>query len=107
MQIFVAGSTFAVQATLKTDAETVDATRYVVMAQLHSADSLSLIAKLSVEWVNPAAGVFNLTYRGDTSAWPAGKARIDVEVTDAEGNVAYSTPEFFRIDRPPMNVFTD
>lgn len=105
MQIFVGGSTFAIQAQLLNDGAAVDATGYVARAQVHTSDGGTLIAGLNVQWVNPRAGVFNLTYAGDTYEWPAGKARIDVELLDNSGNIAVSTPELFRIDSPPTNVF--
>ena len=101
MQVFVKGSTFRLQAGLKTDGVEVDATGYVVRASVSTADGQTPISALNVAWVNPGGGLFQLQYPGSTADWPACKARIDIEMTDTSGNVAYSTPEFFRIDNPP------
>lgn len=101
MQVFVKGSTFRLQAGLKEDGAEVDATGYIARASISTADGQTLIALLNVAWTDPVNGIFQLQYTGPTLDWPAGRARIDIEMSDSKGNIAYSTPEFFRIDNPP------
>lgn len=100
---FVQGTTFRVAGSFQLDGASTDMTNWAVNAAIHDAAGETLIANLTATFLDAANGVVQLT-AGSTSAWPAGKARIDVAVRDPQGNQYVSTPDYFRIIDTPLPV---
>lgn len=98
---FVQGSTFSVGGAFQLDGDPVDMTGWSIVAQVHDASGVKLIADLTATWLDPTKGAIQLS-ASDTSGWTPGKARIDVAVRDFNGNQYVSQPDFFRIIDTPL-----
>jgi hypothetical protein len=79
------GDTFLYDAALKETATgpAIDITDWVIAAQIRAVD-LTLIEDITVTVTDAAQGEYEL-YVADTTTWPIGKARMDVQYTDNTG----------------------
>lgn len=100
---FVQGSTFQVVGQFQLDGAPVDMTGWSVSAQIHDATGTNLIANLTTGWVDQTTGTMQLNASG-TSAWPVGKARIDVVARDPLANQYVSMADYFRVIDTPLPV---
>lgn len=100
---FVQGSTFQVLGSFQLDGAPVDMTNWSVMAQIHDATGVTLIAALTPTWIDPVTGLLQLG-AANTATWPVGKARIDIAVSDPSGNRYVSPADFFRVIDTPLPV---
>lgn len=100
---FVQGSTFQVMGGFQLCGAPIDMTNWSVVAQIHDSAGKTLIANLSVSWIDPTTGTLQLSATA-TSVWPVGKARIDVSARDPQGNQYVSLADYFRIIDTPLPV---
>ncbi|MBB2999640.1 hypothetical protein FHX57_001971 [Paraburkholderia tropica] len=98
---FIRGSTFQLVGQFQLDGLEVDCTGWTLVAKVHDFTGTTLIADLSVTWIDQPSGLAQLN-AGDTSSWPVCKARIDIATTDDSGDSRASEPEYFRIGESPV-----
>jgi len=94
-------ATFQLSGGLQFDGVPYDFTGWGLLANVYNTNGTVLIANLTVNWIDQTKGLLTLSYP-DTSAWPVGKARIDVQATAANGEIILSPPEYFRIGESPI-----
>ncbi|BEU21560.1 hypothetical protein [Paraburkholderia sp. 22B1P] len=100
---FVQGSTFQVVGQFQLCGAPIDMTNWSITAQIHDATGKTLISNLSTSWIDSTTGTLQLN-ASSTSAWPVGKARIDVSARDPSGNQYVSMADYFRVIDTPLPV---
>lgn len=96
------GDTFELVANLRAvvnGVEITDFTGYVVESQVRDPRG-SLIATLTVTWIDQEAGVAMLAAPASTAAWPETTANMNVRITTAGGKKISSDSIFFEIEEP-------
>lgn len=96
------GATFQLAGSLQKDGVPGDFTNWVLTATLYDAAGNASISPLTVTWLDPTIGAFMLTV-ASTSAWSAGKARIDFRLVTPTGDVVLGPPAYLRIAQSPMS----
>ena len=85
------GDTFIVEAALTRDGKPQDLAGWSIRSQVRRGNKL--VAELSVEYVDRAAGAYRLLAPGGTAEWPVDMLRSDIEYTMPSGQIA-STETF-------------
>ena len=96
------GETFKLAGTLQQNGAPADFTGWTFSANLYDRTGGTLIAPLTVTWVDQTQGLLAMT-APSTSTWPAGKARIDSKLTDPDGNIILGPPCYVRIEQSPVS----
>ncbi|MBN9093917.1 hypothetical protein [Pandoraea pnomenusa] len=96
------GSTFNLAGTLQKDGAPGDFTGWGMSANLYDATGSTLIAALTVTWIDQTKGLLTLS-APDTSTWAAQKARIDTRIVSPTGDVVLGPPAFLRIAQSPLS----
>lgn len=95
------GATFQLVGALQQDGAAADFTGWSLTANLYDQSGSALIAPLTVAWADQTKGLFILS-APSTSAWPAGKARIDSKLVTPVGDVIKGPPTYLRIAQSPV-----
>jgi hypothetical protein len=102
MYVHYRGTTFQFVGSLQNDGAAQDLTNATVIANVYDPTGTTLIANLTTTILDPATGgLLGISYP-NTSAWPVGKARIDVVITLNNGQEVASDPCWFRIAQNPV-----
>jgi hypothetical protein len=101
---FSRGSTFQMMGTFLLDGAPLDVSQWLSVAvTLSDYVGQAVFATLDVQVIDPVNGVVGVS-AGDTSAWPVGRARMDLQITDSNGNTYNSEPDYLRIIESMFNV---
>jgi hypothetical protein len=96
------GATFQLVGGLQKDGAPSDFTGWTLTANLYDQSGTNLISNLSTNWLDITQGLLTLT-ASSTDSWPAGKARIDIELVTSMGDVVLGPPTYLRIMQSPMS----
>lgn len=96
------GSTFKLTGTLQQDGALADFTGWSLTAALNDAAGTTVIAPLSMVWLDATQGLFYLM-APSTSTWTAMKARIDMRLVTPQGDVILGPPAYLRIAQSPLS----
>lgn len=96
------GATFQLVGGLQQDGAPADFTGWSLAANLFDNTGTTLIASLTVNWIDQTKGFLTLT-APDTSTWAAGKARIDCQLVTPAGDVVLGPPTYLRILQSPLS----
>ncbi|CAM2155378.1 conserved hypothetical protein [Paraburkholderia tropica] len=96
------GATFQLTGGVQQDGAPADFSGWTLTANLYDSAGVTLIAPLSVTWIDITQGLLTLS-APDTSDWPATKARIDCRLVTPDGEVILGPPSYLRIAQSPMS----
>lgn len=100
MYTHYAGTEFYVLGLIQRGGGTFDGTGATLSATLFDSTGTTIVSSLAVTWVDAVTGLVQIIL-ADTSAWPAGKLRIQPKLTAVDGTVYYGRPLFFRVVKAP------
>ncbi len=84
------GNTFRLAALMREyDGAAIDLTGCTFSCQLRDVLG-NVLANLSVQIVNDRVGIIQISYAGDTAAWPVGRYRCDLRTVWPDGTVQSS-----------------
>lgn len=95
------GTTFQFVGQLQDDGVVQDLTNCILTMAIFDPSGENLYGNLIVSVIDAPIGLVTASYP-DTSGWPVGKARLDMTLTTAVGEVLASPPEPFRIAQSPL-----
>lgn len=104
MYNFYRGTNFQFVGQLQDDGVVQDLTGATVSAKVFDETGTTVYGTLScVVTGDPTLGIVSISYPGDTTLWPVGKARIDflLQLVNNPDPIA-SDPVWFRIAQTPM-----
>lgn len=70
-------------------------------ANLYDQSGVTLITALTVAWIDVTTGQLQIT-ASNTSAWPAGKLRIDCKLISPSGAPIFGPPTYIRVAQSPL-----
>jgi hypothetical protein len=103
MLTIACGSTFQTMGRFLFDGQALDASGWQRVRLFLSDFTGNRFAELNFEWVDPTQGIARV-WADDTSAWPVGRTRIDLQVIDTYGYVFNSIADYFRLVESTFNV---
>lgn len=96
------GATFQLTGGLQQDGAPGDFTGWGLVANLYDYAGVNQISPLTVTFLDVTTGLLTMT-APSTASWPAGKARIDVQLTTPAGEVILGPPTYIRILQSPLS----
>lgn len=104
MYKYYRGTTFQFAGQMQDDGVVLDLTGSTLLGSVFDPTGQTLIANLTVVVMVGTDGLVMITFPGDTTNWPVGKARIDWVLSLADGTNVASDPVPFIIAQTPMIV---
>jgi hypothetical protein len=104
MYVFYRGTNFNFAGQMQDDGLVQDLTNASVLGTVFDPTGTITYGVLTCTVIgNPTLGIINVSYSGDTTLWPVGKARIDflLNMPNVPDPIA-SDPVYFRIAQTPM-----
>jgi hypothetical protein len=101
---FARGSRFQMMGRILLDGKNHDISQWqTVKVTLSDYTGQTVFATLTTTIVEPATGIVAVS-AADTSAWPVGRARMDAQIVDSNGNTYNSQPDYLRIIESMLNA---